>query len=594
MLSLKYKRFILPGIFISAFQCIALVSAQVLPQSQALESSYVSTAERKMREVQRETDSNAVNAAPSFLSLVAANYPGSPVMYGAMNLAGGRMTGLGPPNQTLSPTLHHVTSADSFFKFNISPTWKQKVASDLGVPVDDRKVFDHWCDTVNNGQNIPSSMLNLSSTGAPANEWWSPDARMERPSSNSRSQGDNDFFAMCQIVSLAPEWYPKGLVRINASTSKYSWIRPVSFDGMTSPLWVQRPPDQPARTGGNAIEILNKTSVPLSGLKPSQAYVISKDLSNALKNSPSVNKYSPDLNQVRPGSTPESQRMAKQQIIIVEEAREARRLANEAFRKYFTNHPLDPVMRLPHSTLQKKIPFTKLTESPETLSIEQLKNEMRFWAQHKKTEHRGQRFQAERYQRLVSKSEDSAKAIEVAATDLLRQEINPDVLNIVIHLGSIESWEFHQALLISLENNKTPIPESPGIRFNTVQEEFLWTLSGAKLQGHDELILNIDEFFASKDRHDLRLALLSHIPESKKMPSIAKALLKGKPDIHQVCLTAKFIGKHHPNDILELAAPVAELPLPTRKAFMTEIKKAASDDWLQKNSILLKKALNID
>lgn len=590
MLSLFFKRPVFLVLIALGFQNITSSSAQNLQTLQALENLYVSTAERKMQEVQRESDANAIKATPLFLSLVASNYPGSPVMYGAMNLAGGQMAGMGPLSQIISPTLHHVTSADSFFQFNVSPTWKQKVAAELGVPTDDSKVFDAWCEAVNNGGNIPESMLNPSSTGARANAWWSPDTRMERPSSNSRSQGDNDFFAMCQIVSLAPEWYPKGLVRINASSGIYLWIRPVSYDGMTSPLWVQRPPDQPARTGGNAIEALNKASIPLSGLEASQAYIISNDLSDALNKSPSVNLYSPDLNQVRPGSTPASQRVAKQQVIIVEEARESRRLANVAFRQYFTNKPLIPAKHQ-SEPIQPKIPSPKLTDSPEKLPIKQLKDEMRFWAKHNNTEHRGQRFQVERYQRLASKNEKAATTIETAAIELLNHAKDPDVLNMVIHLGSPDNQKFHRAILNRLTNKEIPLPESPGIRFNTLREDLLWSLADAQLKNSEKLASEIDGFFEIEKRNDLRLALFSQSPPSTKLPSVIAELLKEKPDIHQVELAAYLIGKHHPEKVLETAKKVADLQKTSRKAFMIGIEQAATKEWMQSNATSLRNIL---
>ena len=44
--------------------------------------------------------------------------------------------------------------------------------------------------------------------------WWSPDERLDLPTSSSLDQGNEDFLNVCQILSLAPEWYKDGLVSI--------------------------------------------------------------------------------------------------------------------------------------------------------------------------------------------------------------------------------------------------------------------------------------------------------------------------------------------------------------------------------------------
>ena len=36
--------------------------------------------------------------------------------------------------------------------------------------------------------------------------WWSPDKRMDKPTSVSMEQGNKDFLEFCEILSLAPEW----------------------------------------------------------------------------------------------------------------------------------------------------------------------------------------------------------------------------------------------------------------------------------------------------------------------------------------------------------------------------------------------------
>ena len=60
----------------------------------------------------------------------------------------------------------------------------------------------------------------------------------------SSVQGDKIFLKVAEILSLAPEWYPNGLVSIEldvASLDPNNLARPTSFDGLRSPLWVQHP-----------------------------------------------------------------------------------------------------------------------------------------------------------------------------------------------------------------------------------------------------------------------------------------------------------------------------------------------------------------
>jgi len=90
-------------------------SAAMVPGAEAaFEWQVVSTASRKMLEVQRETDPAVRAEVPQFLQIVATKYPGKPVMYGAMSAAGGSMTGQGPAAPSPYQTMYHVTSASSF------------------------------------------------------------------------------------------------------------------------------------------------------------------------------------------------------------------------------------------------------------------------------------------------------------------------------------------------------------------------------------------------------------------------------------------------------------------------------------------------
>ena len=98
-----------------------------------------------------------------------------------------------------------------------------------------------------------------------------------------------------------------GLVNVHYDELNQTMIRPVSFDGMLSPLWVQRPPNQSAATGGDAVEALNKDAVRLSAMGPAQAYIVTPEMTKALKQAATewpVDAYSEDLNKVAKGDDP--------------------------------------------------------------------------------------------------------------------------------------------------------------------------------------------------------------------------------------------------------------------------------------------------
>ena len=101
-----------------------------------------------------------------------------------------------------------------------------------------------WEDAVTDGKDIPEEHAAAGQPGAAGAVLGDAGPRMVIPSAPSRAQGTDDFFQLCHILSLAPEWYPEGLVNMNYPAHGTALIRPVSFDGMLSPLWVQRPPEQ--------------------------------------------------------------------------------------------------------------------------------------------------------------------------------------------------------------------------------------------------------------------------------------------------------------------------------------------------------------
>src|SRR5262249_44467357 len=125
--------------------------------------------------------------------------------------------------------------------------------------------------------------------------WWSPSDRLALGSSGSRTQGDYDYFKVCQTVSLAPDWYRWGLVGFQYQTQQSAQLkRPEPYDG-NNPLWVQRPANHHARTGGGALEMLLGTEVTIANVGPIAAWIPTDDKVAALLRAPQVNDYADDL-----------------------------------------------------------------------------------------------------------------------------------------------------------------------------------------------------------------------------------------------------------------------------------------------------------
>ncbi len=574
-------------------QSTSAIVAEPSADKEALEHLVATTAARKMGEVQRETDKNVIAAVPQFLKGVAENYPGQPVMYGAMNKAGHSIAGMGPSPGITFSALHHVTGADSFFKYNVLDSWKQWKAGQLGVKdAGSPEVFQAWADTVTDGRDIPVVMLNLSSTGAMPHAWWSPDQRMSVPTSSTREQGDDDFFTMCHVVSLAPEWYPNGLVRINLNPAGQALIRPVSFDGMTSPLWVQHPPNQPAATGGRALETLNKDTVRLDQLVPCQAYILTLPMTAALKNSPSVNDYSVDLRKVKPGITPASLRVAAEEIAIVQETRQERRTADRAFRAFFDKGPTAPLPLVLAQVIQT--PSSNGKAQPVETAHQQLKAEMDSWASGGHVEHRGQRFPADRFHRQAAESPEAAQAIERAAAELMAESKDPRVLNMVVHLGGARDTAFYTALLNRLEGRGPPLPDAPGIRYQTLREELLWKLAEPHPATERVLSARVGAFLESEKEHHVHLAHLRHASSDQQIvKALAKVVSDAKADPWQVALAGAALVKRQPDQVLAAAAHVAKLPQKTRELFWAEVRREAAAPWLKNNETEIRKVLKL-
>ena len=489
----------------------------------------VTTASRKMLEVQRETESCVVNAVPQFLARLAPVYKDkAPVMYGAMEAAGQAMPGHGPQSTSQSAIMYHVTSAVSFYTYNVSDNWKkleaEKLSKQIGQTVDWQSdaVRAAWEDLVTDGKDIPENMLLPDSIALRPLSWVSPDARMVIPSASSRAQGTDDFFKLCHILSLAPEWYPEGLVNMNYAALGTPLVRPVSFDGMLSPLWVQRPPDQHAATGGDAAEAFNKDEVRLSATGPLQAYIVTAKMTAALKASPSVTAYSVDLTKVAHGADTATQRLGQEQASIIRQVRESRREADAAF-AVVSPTPI-PVPAAP----QCAVAPTKKTMLPrggsDFAARKPLQWEMIRWAAGGYVENRGQRFPAERFARDIAQSPAAAAAIIKAATALMRASNDAAVLAMAAELGrETNDRSYYVALLDRLAGRPRPLPRGAGVRMLTLKADLLLRLED-RLPARDKTLFKRAMAAAARaQRPDLRLALLLNAGRGDELASALAA-----------------------------------------------------------------------
>jgi hypothetical protein len=579
--------------------CLAsMASAQepkpnsTVPGAEAVfEWQVVSTASGKMLEVQRETDTVKA-AVPQFLQLVATNYPGKPVMYGAMSVAGGTMTGQGPAAPSSYPTMYHVTSASSFYNYNVSDDWKKMTAEKLSRPGQppvgwqSPEVFEAWKVAVTDGQDIPADMTLPDSTGLMPLAWVSPDPRMVRPSSSNRLQGNDDFFVMCHVLSLAPEWYPDGLVNLHYDELNQTMIRPVSFDGMLSPLWVQRPPNQSAATGGDAVEALNKDAVRISAMGPAQAYIVTPEMTKALKQATTewpVDAYSEDLNKVAKGDDPAITLLGQEQTSIVEEVRRSRRAADAAFREQTAPPPAMPsaaavVTAAPRTKVAMTNPPLPTGQS-NLASPKALTDEMVAWAKGNHILNRGERFSAERFRKEAKQSPAAAQAIIEAATALLRNSDDPAVLQMVAQLGPDTSYRpFYEALLDRLEAKRHPLPDAPGLRTKTIRGDLMLRLSDHLPATDPQLSRRAHALLGHAGRHDIRLAMFLEAGRYDMLvATLGEAAGSANLDPWIAARVALAVAREQPERLQEAAAQMARLPAATRDRFMQTVRQAAPD-----------------
>ncbi len=544
----------------------------------------VTTAARKMLEVQRETEPCVLDAVPQFLTRLAPVYKDkAPVMYGAMETAGQQMPGRGPQSASRFATLYHVTSAISFFTFNVSDNWKkleaEKLSKQNGHPVDwqSAEVRAAWEDAVTDGKDIPRDMLMPDSVALRPLSWVSPDARMVIASAASRDQGTDDFFKLCHILSLAPEWYPEGLVNMNYAALDKPVIRPVSFDGMLSPLWVQRPPDQHAATGGDALEAFNKDEIRISDSGPLQAYIVSATMTAALKASPSVTAYSVDLTKVARGADAATQRLGQEELSIIRQVREARREADAAF-TVVTPPPI-PVPPAPQcSVAPTKKSMLPPPRGRDFAAGKAMQMEMASWAAGGFVQNRGQRFPAERFEQTIAQSPTAALPIVAAATALLRSSDDLAVLAMAAELGRETTYRpYYVALLDRLAGRPRPLPAGSGIRTLTLKTDLLLRLQD-RLPARDKALFKRAMGAAARaQRPDLRLALLLDAGAGDALlPALAATARLRAVDPWLAARAGWAIAQRAP-DRLQAATAIAASLSPLARRLFVAAAQAAGD-----------------
>jgi hypothetical protein len=235
-----------------------------------------------------------------------------------------------------------------------------------------------------------------------------------------------------------------------------------------------------------------------------------------------------------------------------------------------------------------------LIENPESVPESALKSEMQMWASQRLTEHPGQRFPVERYQRLAEKSPEAAAAIQKVATDLLRESEDLDVLNLVVHLGGSAHPPFYQALLDRVTDTDKPLPAGKSIRFNSLKEEFLSKLTDRHVLSDSNLRDRVVDHLKSGNRHDLVLNLLSADASNDSLPDVIRTVLAGKPKTHQVALSAVLIGRNHSHAAGDIASVVADLPQEARATFFEHLTNAAPAAWVEQNGQKLRAKLRLE
>jgi hypothetical protein len=313
----------------------------------AFERATVTAASNLIEELQRTTNAAVLAAQGLFFTSVAVQLEGknAPDLYEAMTTAASGFQALGNADTETFPELYHAGGAERLYQYNVSTSWKKTTAQAHGLNPNNPLVYKlpgspvYWIwakEVANSTAPIPESMLVQTSSVNESGSWswWTPSERVALGSSGSPSKGNEDYFTVCQVVSLAPDWYKWGLVGFNYVPADGALLkRPEPYDG-ANPLWVQRPADVPARTGGGAPEVLLGSPVTIAEVGPISAWIPAEEIIFALQEAPSVNHYADNLLLAwKKAKTDSKIRVAFWQTTVVEECRLARAAADRAFNR---------------------------------------------------------------------------------------------------------------------------------------------------------------------------------------------------------------------------------------------------------------------
>jgi hypothetical protein len=349
--------------------------------------------------------------------------------------------------------------------------------------------------------------------------------------------------------------------------------RPVSFDGMTSPLWVQRPQDTHAATGGDALETLNATAIDLSSCYPLQTYIVTDAMTAALQTSPSVNIYSVDLSKVSSGGTPEQQQLAKEEISIVEQVRRARTQADKGFRNESsgTNVFSPLAMASSRGGDAPVMPRVPVPRKRSYNSIAELKTQMEAWAKAGLVEHRGQRFPAERFQKEAKQSPQAAQAIIEAATELLAESNDARVLLMVAQLADNTAYRpFYESVTSRLEKG---VPDAKGIRSSTLREDLLRRLTDRVPATDPDLSSRAHALLRREGRPDLRLAMLNYFDPKSEIVDVLREVCQKPANPSLIANAVGHIAMRSPERLSEAAGYIAKQNEKTRALSLAEIRR---------------------
>jgi hypothetical protein len=206
-------------------------------------------------------------------------------------------------------------------------------------------------------------------------------------------------------------------------------------------------------------------------------------------------------------------------------------------------------------------------------SISELKTQMEAWAKGGLVEHRGQRFPAERFLEEARQSPEAAAQIVEAATELLAESNDPQVLVMVAQLGDNTSYRpFYEALLNRLE---TKIPDARGIRSGTLREDLLERLADRVPATDATLSPRAHALLKREGRQDIRLEMLNYSDPDKEMVDVLADVCKGPANPWLIANAIAHIAVRQPERLIEAARYVSQQNEKVRALSLSEINRVA-------------------